>query len=136
VLCLDTNVIIGLLNGRPPILRERFAQERLARNRMALSSIALFELRFGAANSARPEANARMLDALLSEGIDILDFNSEDADEAGKLRAHFKRAGTPIGPYDILIAAQARRRSATLVTANVGEFSRTPGLIVVDWAVA
>ncbi|MCW2284846.1 tRNA(fMet)-specific endonuclease VapC [Rhodoblastus acidophilus] len=134
MLSLDTNVIIGLLNGRPPILRRRFAAERLARSRLTLSSIALFELRFGAANSARPEANMRALDALLSEGFDLLDFDADDAAEAGKLRAHFKRAGTPIGPYDLLIAAQARRRGATLVTANVGEFSRTPGLLVVDWS--
>lgn len=133
MLSLDTNVIIGLLNGRPPILRQRFAQERLARTRLTLSSIALFELRFGAANSARPEANMRALDALLSEGFVSLEFDADDAAEAGKLRAHFKRAETPIGPYDLLIAAQARRRGATLVTANIGEFSRTPGLSVVDW---
>jgi tRNA(fMet)-specific endonuclease VapC len=133
VLSLDTNVIIGLLNGRPPILRQRFTQERLARTQLTLSSIALFELRFGAANSARPEANTRLLDALLTEGFVILEFDADDAAEAGKLRAHFQRAGTPIGPYDLLIAAQARRRGATLVTANVGEFSRTPGLVVVDW---
>lgn len=136
MLCLDTNVIVGLLNGRPPILRQRFARERLARTRLVLSSIALFELRFGAANSARPEANDRALDALLCEGFEFLEFDAEDAAEAGKLRAHLKREGTPIGPYGLLIAAQARRLGATLVTSNVGEFSRTPGLFVVDWAAA
>jgi hypothetical protein len=51
----------------------------------------------------------------------------EDAEEAGEIRAELERAGTPIGPYDILIAAQARRRSALLVTANTGEFTRVPG---------
>ncbi|MBB4198278.1 VapC toxin family PIN domain ribonuclease [Rhodoblastus sphagnicola] len=134
MLCLDTNVVIGLLNGRPPILRRRFEQERLSATSMAISSIALFELRFGAANSARPERNASALDAFLTEDIQVLEFDSADAAEAGKLRAHLKRAGTPIGPYDLLIAAQARRRGGTLVTSNVGEFSRAPGLVVVDWA--
>ena len=101
---------------------------------MALSTIALFELRFGAANSERFEQNNRLLDALLSDGLDIVHFNAADAAEAGAIRAKLRRAGTPIGPYDILIAAQARRRGATLVTANVSEFERVPGLLVVDWA--
>jgi tRNA(fMet)-specific endonuclease VapC len=134
MLCLDTNVIVGLLNGRQPALRRRYAEERLAESRLALPAIALFELRFGVANSERPEQNARVLDALLAEGVEILDFDADDAAHAGEIRAHLKRAGTPIGPYDLLIAAQARRRGAALVTNNVGEFSRVPGLIVIDWA--
>ena len=60
-------------------------------------------------------------------------FDAEDAHEAGDIRALLERAGTPIGPYDILIAAQARRRGATLVTANTREFARVPGLKTEDW---
>jgi hypothetical protein len=56
------------------------------------------------------------------------------AEEAGEIRAAIERAGTPIGPYDVLIAAQARRRSALLVTANTGELARVPGLNAEDWA--
>jgi tRNA(fMet)-specific endonuclease VapC len=55
-------------------------------------------------------------------------FEPEDAEEAGDIRAELEREGRPIGPYDILIAAQARRRGALLVTANTGEFTRVPGL--------
>ena len=55
-------------------------------------------------------------------------FEPEDAEEAGDIRAALERAGTPIGPYDVLIAAQARRLDALLVTANTREFARVPGL--------
>jgi PIN domain len=66
-------------------------------------------------------------------GITI-ESDSEDAEEAGDIRAALERAGTPIGPHDILIAAQARRRSAVLITANEREFVRVPGLKTEDWA--
>src|SRR5258708_5045669 len=56
------------------------------------------------------------------------------AEEEGDIRAALERAGMPIGPYDVLIAAQARRRSALLVTANTSEFARVPGLKLKDWA--
>lgn len=133
MLCLDTNVVIGLLTGRKPAFRRRFNEERLAEGRLALSAVALFELRFGVAHSERPDRNGRTLDEFLADGVEILDFDAEDAAEAGAIRAHLKREGTPIGPFDILIAAQARRRQAALVTANVKEFARVPGLIVIDW---
>jgi len=62
-------------------------------------------------------------------------FEPDDAEEAGDIRADIERAGAPIGPYDVLIAAQARRRGALLVTANTREFTRVPGLRTEDWAV-
>ena len=64
----------------------------------------------------------------------MLPFEPEDAAHAGDIRAELEKAGTPIGHYDYLIAAQARRRGATLVTANVREFARVPGLLLADWA--
>ena len=63
----------------------------------------------------------------------MLPFEAEDAAHAGDIRAHLESKGTPIGHYDCLIAAQARRRGATLVTANRREFERVPGLMVMDW---
>jgi tRNA(fMet)-specific endonuclease VapC len=132
--CLDTNVLVGLMNGRPRALRLRFEAERRAGSRLALPVAALFELRFGAANSDRPEANARVLEPVLGDGIEILNFDADDAADAGEIRAYLRTRGTPIGPYDILIAAQARRRGAPLVTSNLREFQRVPGLIVMDWA--
>ena len=75
-----------------------------------------------------------MLEQFLSEGFERVPFDLEDASEAGEIRAFLEMRGEPIGHYDILIAAQARRRGATLVTANTREFERVPGLLVVDWA--
>jgi tRNA(fMet)-specific endonuclease VapC len=132
--CLDTNVIVALLNGRQPAVRAKFDAARAAGTPLVLSVIALFELRFGAANSARPGENQRALEELLEGEIEILAFDPADAMEAGEIRAHLRASGRPIGPYDILIAAQARRRGATMVTSNTREFERVPGLQSVDWA--
>lgn len=134
MLCLDTNVVVALLAGRRSAVRSRFDEARLVGAPLALSVVVLFELQFGAANSARPESNRRALDAFLEFGVEVLVFDREDATEAGAIRAHLRARGKPIGPYDILIAAQARRRGATLVTSNVREFERVPELLVVDWA--
>ena len=61
-------------------------------------------------------------------------YEIEDAEEAADIRVAVEQSGTPIGPYDVLIAAQARRRAALLVTANTREFIRVPGLQTVNWA--
>lgn len=65
--------------------------------------------------------------------VSIIAFEAADAGEAGSIRAALAKAGNPIGPYDVLIAAQARRRGAALVTSNEREFARVPGLIITDW---
>ena len=131
---LDANVVIDLLNARRPKVREHYDEARGLSVRLKLLTIALFELRYGAANSDRVERNLRALDVLIEEGFDVIPFDAADAAEAGVIRAHLRRAGRLIGPYDILIAAQARRRGALLVTSNGREFERMPGLIVTDWA--
>jgi tRNA(fMet)-specific endonuclease VapC len=95
--------------------------------------VVLFELAYGAAKSGRPDANARRIGEFLSGEISVLAFEPADAIEAGQIRADLRRAGTPIGPYDVLIAGQARRRSAVLVTANNREFRRVAGLRLEDW---
>lgn len=132
MICLDTNVAIGALTGRPPALRERFDRE-LPGGGLALSTVALFELCYGLANSARRAENAERLRIFLEAPITLLPLDADDAAEAGEIRAHLRRAGTPIGPYDLLTAAQARRRGALLVTARTAEFTRVPGLRTEDW---
>ena len=134
MLCLDTKIVIALLSGRRPAVRAQFGAARASGQPLALSTIALFELRYGADNSARSARNHAVLDAFLEEAVEVLPFDAGDAAEAGAIRAHLRPLGTPIGPYDILIAAQARRRGATFVTSNRREFERVPGLLVVDWA--
>jgi tRNA(fMet)-specific endonuclease VapC len=133
--CLDTNVVIAMLKRGPRQLVERF-ERAIGRDGIALSAIVLFELQYGAAKSERRADNEDRLAIFLRAPIAVLPFDGDDAREAGDIRAALARAGTPIGPYDVLIAAQARRRGATLVTANHSEFVRVPGLKVEDWAAA
>jgi tRNA(fMet)-specific endonuclease VapC len=134
MICLDTNPIITLLNkpGSRPEAQLRAALK--AGNPVAISSLVLFELWHGAAKSVRTERNIDRIKDFLTAPIQVLPFDAEDAREAGDIRAALERSGTPIGPYDVLIAAQARRRGATLVTANKREFARVPGLKTEDWA--
>lgn len=137
MICLDTNVVVTVLNGRSSQMTERLLRA-LAADIVVLPVIALFELRFGIANAARAAENESRLAIFFDTlpTLRILDFKARDAEEAGIIRADLKRKGTPIGPYDVLIAAQARRRGAALVTANTREFARVPGLALQDWSAA
>jgi len=134
VFCLDANVVIGIMTKRTPRLDERLADEIARGTKVLMPTIVLFELRYGAAKSEYPVPNLARLENFLAAVPDIATFDANDAAEAGDIRAHLERRGQPIGPYDILIAAQARRRGAALVTLNRREFARVPGLIVTDWA--
>jgi tRNA(fMet)-specific endonuclease VapC len=136
MICLDTNAVIAAINRRKPELRRRLESAIVAGAPIGIPTIVLFEMRYGIARSARPQENAAILAAFLRLDVSPWPFELEDAEEAGDIRAELERAGTPIGPYDVLIAAQARRRSALLVTANTGEFTRVPGLRIEDWAIA
>lgn len=132
---LDTNVAIALLNGRPIGVRDKFDAARIEGVALFMSNIVLHELMFGAASSERRKGNEDKIAMLIASGIEILAFDADDAQHAGDIRAQLKRAGTPLGSYDLLIAAQARRHKAKLVTANGCEFERVPGLSVTDWSV-
>jgi tRNA(fMet)-specific endonuclease VapC len=135
VIHLDTNVAIALLSQRQPQVRARFDAAQAANTSMALSIVVYHELMYGAAGSERRKANEDKIALFVAAGrLTLLPFEAEDAREAADIRADLKRAGTPIGPYDVLIAAQARRAGTTLVTANTREFERVQGLIVTDWA--
>jgi tRNA(fMet)-specific endonuclease VapC len=135
VFCLDTNVVIFAINGRRPKIVERLHRELVAGTPMVVPAIVLFELEYGCAKSKRREHSRRALEIFLSAGFDQPPFDIEDAREAGEIRAVLEASGQPIGPYDTLIAAQVRRRRATLATLNAREFERVPGLRVEDWAV-
>ncbi len=131
---LDTNVVIGVMNRRAPHLEARLEQEIVLGARLALPTAALYELRYGASKSQHPQRNHARIDAFLEGVPDIIAFDAEDATEAGDIRALLEAKGTPIGPYDVFIAAQARRRGAVLVTLNRSEFERVPGLVATDWS--
>ena len=130
---LDTNAVIALLRDNPPRVRNRLRQVVAEGASIAVSSIVLYELWCGVARSARRRENAERLRVFLSGNIEIVAFDDEDAVAAGDLRAALETAGTPIGAYDLLIAAQALRSGTTLVTANVSEFARVRSLVWQDW---
>lgn len=130
---LDTNAVVALLRNQPARVRERFREVQQAGDYLAISSVVLFELWYGVAKSGRIQENTERLRILLSGDLDVLDFDDEDAQTAGRIRADLEKDGTPIGAYDLLIASQALRRGLTVVTANTGEFSRVAGLSWQDW---
>ena len=130
---LDTNACIALINGTETIVRRRF--HRAAKSGvMLLSSIVAFELWYGVRKSQRKESNSRRLEAFFAGPLEWAQFDEEDARAAGSVRAELESSGKPIGAYDVLLAGQARRRGATLVTSNAKEFGRVRGLKWEDWA--
>jgi tRNA(fMet)-specific endonuclease VapC len=132
--CLDANIVIGIMTKRKPRLAERLRTEIGLETRLLVPSIVLFELRYGAAKSQFPIRNLARIDDFLAAISEVPPFDAVDAAHAGDIRARLEAQGAPIGPFDCLIAAQARRRGAALVTLNRREFERVPGLIVTDWA--
>ncbi|MDR0285907.1 MAG: type II toxin-antitoxin system VapC family toxin [Propionibacteriaceae bacterium] len=126
---LDTNVLIDILRGEAIPLRERF---RAAAGRVAVSAISVMELEFGADRSSDPAANRRKAATLLAL-TEQLPFGLAAAENAGRLRATLMTIGQTIGAYDTLIAGHARSAGLTLVTNNVREFGRVPGLAVENW---
>ncbi|MEO8529556.1 MAG: type II toxin-antitoxin system VapC family toxin [Pseudolysinimonas sp.] len=127
---LDTNVVIFALRHRGAALRDRFTE---ASGRMAVSSITVAELAYGVEKSAAPSKNAVAVEEFLGL-VDVLAFGRVAAEHAGEIRTHLAHLGTPVGPFDGLIAGHARSIGLTVVTSNRREFDRVPGLRVVDWA--
>jgi tRNA(fMet)-specific endonuclease VapC len=126
---LDSNAVIALLKGHPGFLsriRQYTPQD------FAIPAIVAHELFYGAYKGQRTAENLARIEALQFE---ILELDREDARQAGELRAHLSAAGTPIGPYDVLIAGQALSRDMILVTHNAREFHRVPDLRVEDWEI-
>ena len=121
--------------NRPPLARRRLAAAQALGESVAISAIVLFELQYGIARSQRVQQNAEWLRAFLAGGVGVLAFGWDDATIAGNLRQALASLGTPIGPYDLLIAAQAIRHKLTLVTDNTAEFARVPGLTVENWTI-
>ena len=132
IILLDTNACIGMITRRKPAIRRRLYDALDNKHTVMVPSVTCFEFWFGAANSARIEANEQAISYFL-EDFDILPFDGEDARMAGSIRSALKQKGTPIGTYDVLIAAQTLRRDGLLVTANVREFSRVPHLRLENW---
>lgn len=127
---LDTNTCVYALKRRGSVV-DRMREH--APDDFAVPIVTVAELWFGALKSSRPEANRRSIDAFLKP-FEVLPFESGAAEAYSRLRLALERAGRPIGERDLLIASIAFARRLTVVTHNVSEFGRVPGLQVEDWA--
>ena len=131
MLVLDSNTISYYFRGDPQVVPRLQA---LRPTDLGVPAIVEYELRYGLMRLPR-EAAAPRLAALAQflRPVRMLPFDSECAALAAQIRADLEAAGTPIGPHHTLIAATARRHQATLVTRNVKEFARVPGLQWLNW---
>lgn len=126
---LDTNAWIAYLKSHSSVV-DKVRQEGV--QSLFLCAPVRAELWFGACNSQQVEKNQSRLRELFSV-LPCLPFEEAAADVCGEVRAVLARQGRPIGPYDLQIAAIALQANLTVVTRNVGEFERVPGLSVANW---
>jgi len=127
---LDTNICIYVINNRPPAVLARFIAHEP--EGLGVSTITVSELYWGVHKSGSAR-NLAALEKFLSP-LTVFDYNLAAAQRYGELRAHLERQGTPIGPLDQQIAAHALALGITLVTNNLREFDRVPGLRLENWA--
>lgn len=120
------------MNKKPASVLKKLEQMITQHHKIYLSSISVAELQYGVYHSQSIERNRIALVEFLAP-FEILDFNDMDAEVFGKIRADLKKQGKIIGPYDMLIAAQALSRKLILVTNNIDEFRRIQSLKIEDW---
>lgn len=126
----DTNACIRYLNKPDSSVAKKFASA--APGDIALCDIVKMVLYYGAYRSVRQQDNLALLKQFFLPFLS-LPFDDVAADICGRVRAALAAAGTPIGPYDLQIAAIALANNLTLVTHNTREGSRVPGLLLDDW---
>lgn len=126
---LDTNILSDLLRQPHGRVAERI--ESVGEDRIGTSIIVAAELRYGALKSGSDQLKKNVAGLLAS--IPVLPFEPDADGDYAAIRDHLTRRGQLIGPNDLLIAAQARSKRLTVVTANLREFNRVPGLAVENW---
>ncbi len=127
---LDTNICIYVIRKKPPQVLKRFTA--FEPSDIGISSITLSELEYGVEKSTNREQNREALMAFLGP-LEIAAYDDLAAHHYGDLRAYLEREGFPVGSMDLLIAAHARSLSIPLITNNLREFKRIPGLLVENW---
>ena len=130
-LMLDTNVCLYLIKEHPPSVVERFATHAVGD--IGISVMTLAELEYGVSKSGRPARNREALDQFISP-LEVAPFDRQATAAYGKLRTTLEKKGRTIGSMDLLIAAHALSLDVRLITRNIREFGRVPGLRVEDWA--
>lgn len=126
---LDTDICIYVIKNRPSQMRDAFNEHR---GHLCMSSVSLAELLYGAEKSAKPEHNLNIIESFTARLV-VLPFEEKAAAHYGHIRSGLERKGTPIGPYDLMIAGHARCEGLILVTNNTKEFERVEGLRMENW---
>jgi tRNA(fMet)-specific endonuclease VapC len=134
IFLLDTNAASNIIRAKFPALNERIAAHMEAGAGIALPVIVVHELWYGVFRSPNPARRAERVRVFMSELAEVAPFTEHDAEIAAEIRQGLATKGEMIGYFDLLIAAQALRLNATLVTNNVREFARVPGLVFEDWS--
>ena len=127
---LDTNICIYAMKGLYPAVNERLLSIRP--EKIFVSSVTVGELEYGAAKSRWGDRAREVMRSFLAN-YDVIPFDETDAIHFGRFRAALAAVGTPIGNYDVMIAAQAFARNLMVITHNTKEFGRIPGLALEDW---
>jgi len=127
---LDTTICIDVIRKRHRSVLDRFADHAVGD--IGVSTITLAELEYGVSASSRPTKNREALDQFMSP-LDVAPFDRDAIAVSGRLRAALEKRGQTIGSMDLLIAAHAVRLDVLLITHNVREFKRVPGLRIEDW---
>jgi tRNA(fMet)-specific endonuclease VapC len=126
---LDTNILIYFFKGLGNVKQNLLAKPP---KDIGVPAIVLYELEVGIKKSVSPGKRIKQLNNFIST-VNVLPFRKAEAQASAKIRAQLEKKGTPIGPYDILIAGTALANQATLVTHNLQEFKRIENLSVIDW---
>jgi tRNA(fMet)-specific endonuclease VapC len=126
---LDTNIVIYTIKNRPSKVKALFKQNS---GQMAISTITFGELIYGAEKSVQVERNLADIESMAAR-LELLAFDELAATHIGQLRAELAKSGNQIGPYDQMIAGHARSLGLVLVTNNIREFKRVPGLRLDNW---
>ena len=129
----DTNAVISLLGQKSVALIDRVLD--CTEGEIGIPTIVSHELYFGAYKSQKVSFNLETIRLHFRDFV-VLPFDEEDSRQAGEIRAELNESGSPIGPYDVLIAGQARARDLILISNNVREFERVPDLQLEDWTVS
>ena len=126
---LDTNTLIYFFKGIGNVADKLLAASP---KDIGIPAVVLYELEYGIARSTSPKKRMKQLEELCAL-VEVLPFGKEEAKTSATIRASLDKKGTPIGPYDVLIAGTALSKQGILVTSNTKEFSRVPRLKIIDW---
>jgi tRNA(fMet)-specific endonuclease VapC len=127
---LGTNTCIYIIKKRLPKVLQHF--ETVANEQICISVVTHAELQYGVEHSADIAHNQRILDEFVAR-LSVWPWDQDAVAHYGRIRCHLEQKGTPIGNMDLLIAAHALSRKCTLVTNNLKEFERVPGLKTANW---